>query len=397
MADDAADVAGRGVSTVARGPRPRRVALICPYSLSVPGGVQLQVLGLAHALRAAGVDARVLAPSDGPPPEPGITSLGPSTRFPSNGSIAPIASTKAAAARTLEALRTFGPDVVHLHEPLSPGANYAALVGTDLPAVGTFHAAHPGRNGWYDAFRLPLRLMVERLAVRTAVSEEAQRNVQAFGVSCEILPNGVDVERFASAEPWPAPRPAIFFVGRHEPRKGLGVLLRAFEGLDRDAVLWVAGEGPERASLRARRTPGVEWLGSVSETDKARRLRGATVACFPSIEGESFGVVLLEAMAAGTPVVAADLTGYRHVARDGIEACLVTPDDPDALRLALVRVLDDAGIRERLVTAATQRATTFSMARLADDFLERYERAIDAASSGSTGSRDTRPRARAAT
>jgi len=351
-----------------------RVALICPYSLSVEGGVQLQVLGLARALRRLGVDARVLAPSDGPPPEAGITSLGPTRGFPSNGSIAPISSSKAVAVRTLEALRAFRPDVLHLHEPLSPGANYAALIATDLPAVGTFHAAHPGRNGWYDAFRLPLRKMVERLAVRTAVSAEAQRNAEAFGKSCEILPNGVEVEVFADAVPWPAEVPSIMFVGRHERRKGVGVLLDAFAMLERDADLWLAGRGPETDELAGRATPGVTWLGRVSEEEKARRLRGATVACFPSIEGESFGIVLLEAMAAGTAVVASDLTGYRHVARADQEALLVAPGDPIALRDALRRLLDDPGTRERQVAQARRRAAEFSMTRLAEAFLERYER-----------------------
>ena len=159
-----------------------RVALTCPYSLSLYGGVQLQVLGLARVLRAQGVDARVIAPTDGPPPMAGVHSVGPTFRFPSNGSIAPITSTKAVAMRTLETLRVFEPDVLHLHEPLSPGMNHAALVGTQIPAVGTFHAAWPGRNGWYEAFRLPLRKMFDRLAIRTAVSPEAQRNIEAtFG------------------------------------------------------------------------------------------------------------------------------------------------------------------------------------------------------------------------
>ena len=219
--------------------------------------------------------------------------------------------------------------------------------------------------------------MVDRLAVRTAVSEEAQRNVEAtFGGRCEILPNGVDVPAFQAAPPWPSAVPAICFVGRHEPRKGLGVLLDAFAGLDRDAELWVAGEGPETAALQARGVPRVEWLGAISERDKARRLRGATVACFPSIEGESFGVVLLEAMAAGTAVVASDLTGYRNVARDGREAVLVTPDDPDALRDALRRVLDDAALRTRLVDAGSLRAEEYSMAHLAERALACYELAL---------------------
>jgi phosphatidyl-myo-inositol alpha-mannosyltransferase len=367
-----------------------RVALICPYSLSVDGGVQVQVLGLAAALRELGVDARVLAPTDGPPPAPGIVSLGPTHRFPSNGSIAPITAGKAAVSRTLEGLRAFRPDVVHLHEPLQPGANHTALLGTDIPAVGTFHAAHPGRNAWYDAFRKPLARMVERLAVRTAVSAEAQRNVEgAFGGVCDILPNGVDLATFTGATPWPAPRPAIVFVGRHEPRKGLGVLLDAFAGLERDADLWVAGEGPQTPELRARRVPNVEWLGRLSEIDKARRLRGATVACFPSIEGESFGIVLLEAMAAATPVVAADLMGYRHVARGGREAVLVEPDDAESLRAGLRRVLDDPGLRADLVAAGSARAAEFSMTSLAAAFLERYEQARNGGP-GASGARTPR-------
>jgi phosphatidylinositol alpha-mannosyltransferase len=380
MADDATDLAVRSVgertgAAVSAAERDAlRIALICPYSLSVEGGVQLQVLGLARALRELGVDARVLAPSDGPPPEAGITSLGPTRGFPSNGSIAPISSSKAVAARTLEALRAFRPDVLHLHEPLSPGANYAALIGTDLPAVGTFHAAHPGRNGWYDAFRLPLRKMVERLSVRTAVSAEAKRNAEAFGKSCEVLPNGVDVEAFACAEPWPTDRAAVFFVGRHERRKGVGVLLDAFAMLERQADLWLAGRGPETDELVRRRVQGVTWLGRISEHEKARRLRGATVACFPSIEGESFGVVLLEAMAAGAAIAASDLTGYRNVVRADREALLVPPGDPMALRDTLRRLLDDARARRAQVERARTRAAEFSMVRLAEAFLERYER-----------------------
>ena len=368
-------------------PRALRVALTCPYSLSVDGGVQVQVLGLASALREIGVDARVLAPTDGPPPAPGIMSLGPTHRFPSNGSIAPITVGKAAVSRTLEGLRAFRPDVVHLHEPLQPGANQTALLGTDIPAVGTFHAAHPGRNGWYDVFRKPLRLMVDRLAVRTAVSAEAQRNVEAsFGGVCDILPNGVDLGVFERADPWPAPRPAIVFVGRHEPRKGLGVLLDAFAGLERDAVLWVVGEGPQTDELAARRIANVDWLGRLSEEEKARRLSGATVACFPSTEGESFGVVLLEAMASGTAVVASDLTGYRHVARGGREAVLVTPGDAGALRAGLRRVLDEQAVWAELVTSGRDRAAEFSMASLAEAFVERYETARAAGSIPTMGS-----------
>ncbi len=245
------------------GARPLRVAIVCPYSLSVFGGVQGQVLGLAHALRRRGYETRVIAPCDGPPPERGITTVGTTRRFPSNGSIAPITSNHHTAARTLEALRSFAPHIVHIHEPLTPGPTHAALVGTDLPVVGTFHAAYgSGYNKWYEALRKPLQRMVDRLTVCTAVSPEASRDVQtAFGVDCRILFNGVEIDPYARAEAWPSPEPAIFFVGRHEPRKGLSVLLDAFAGLDRPRACGSRARGrrPKRCGVAG--CPG--WSGSV--------------------------------------------------------------------------------------------------------------------------------------
>jgi phosphatidylinositol alpha-mannosyltransferase len=356
-----------------------RVMLSCPYSLTFFGGVQGQVLGLARALRARGIDARVVAPCDGPPPEPGITTVGPSTRVPSNGSVAPIATGRAVARRTIEALRTFRPDVLHLHEPLSPGPNHAALVGTTLPAVGTFHSARTGRNGWYETFRPGLKPMMRRLAVSTAVSEDAKRQVTlTFGGECEILPNGVDVPALARGPVAPSRAPAIVFVGRHERRKGLAVLLEAFAGIERDAELWVIGDGPEQESLRARGVPRVQWLGRVTDHEKHACLRGATIACFPALEGESFGVVLLEAMAAGTAVVASDIDGYRTVSRADREALLVPPGDVDVLRVALRTLLDDPARRAQLVAEGARRADEFSMEHLAERFLPLYERAIAA-------------------
>ena len=372
-------------------PRPLRVAIVCPYSLSVFGGVQGQVLGLANALRARGCETRVIAPCDGPPPESGITTVGPTRRVPSNGSVAPITSNHLASARTLEALRGFAPDVVHLHEPLTPGPTHAALVGTDLPLVGTFHASYAGYNKWYAALRRPLQRMVDRLTICTSVSAEASRNVEAaFGVECRILFNGVEVERYATAEPWPSPEPAIFFVGRHEPRKGLSVLLDAFTGLDRPARLWVASTGPQTDALRDRAVPGVDWIGRVTELEKARRLRGATIACFPSIDGESFGVVLLEAMAAGTAVVASDLMGYRAVASTGDEARLVPPGDADALRDALRALLDDAETRSKMAGVGAARAVELSMDHLAERYETVYDDAIRLARGGTLMARPVR-------
>jgi phosphatidyl-myo-inositol alpha-mannosyltransferase len=357
---------------------PLRAMVVSPYSLSYVGGVQGQVLGLARALRTLGVDARIVAPCDGPPPEPGIATVGPSTRISSNGSIAPIASGSSVARRTLEVLRDFEPSVVHLHEPLVPGTTQAALLGADAPLVGTFHAAAAEGSPWYRAFRPPLRRWIQRLAVRTAVSEEACRLArEAFGGDYEVLPNGVEVERYAWAQPWPSDKPAILFIGRHEPRKGLEVLLDSFAGLEPgSAVLWAAGDGPETARLRARGIAGVEWLGRIDETEKARRLRGATVYCAPSLRGESFGVVLLEAMAARVAAIASDLPGYRSVARPDQEALIVPPGDVDSLRGALSKLLADEALRDRLANGGVQRADELSMRRLAERFLPVYDRAI---------------------
>src|SRR5204862_7934819 len=166
-----------------------------------------------------------------------------------------------------------------------------------------------------------------------------------------------------------------FFVGRHEPRKGLTVLLEAMQLLAADVHLWVASDGPETAELRARygHDARIEWLGRIDEREKAARLRGADVFCAPSLRGESFGVVLLEGMAAQTPIVASDLPGYRNVARAGADALLVPPGDVDALAGALAGVLETPSCAERLVASGEQRAEEFSMDNLAARYLTLYE------------------------
>ncbi|HZJ27869.1 MAG TPA: glycosyltransferase family 4 protein [Acidimicrobiia bacterium] len=354
-----------------------RIALVCPYSVSIPGGVQGQVLGLAHSLRAQGYDARVLAPADGPPPAPFVTSVGPSTKVSSNGSISPIAPGKDAARRTLEALRGFRPDVLHLHEPLVPGPPSAALLGTRIPSVGTFHMAAPRSDTFYRWFGKPASGVAKLITIRTAVSTDARRTAQEnLGGTYWVLPNGVDLEPIEQADPYPTIAPTVLFIGRHEPRKGLGVLLDAWEQLDADAVLWVASDGPETATLQARGVGRVEWIGRITDAEKARRLRAATVFCAPALHGESFGVVLLEAMAASTTVVASDIPGFRNVARPGVEAMLVAPGDPGALADVLRSVLTDPPRRDELAEAGRRRAEEFSMARLARRFIPLYEAAI---------------------
>lgn len=354
-----------------------RVVMVSPYSLSRPGGVQKQVLGLARELRRLDVDVRVLAPCDGPPPEPGVTCVGPTVEWDSNGSIAPISPGRATARRTAEAIRTIEPHLVHLHEPAVPGPCLTALIGFNGPIVATFHASGDLAHQWS---RPALRTLMNRVARRVVVSETALETARANWSDGEytVLWNGIEVERWASG-PAVAPegdRPAVLFVGRHEPRKGLSVLLDAWTGIDRDAVLWVGSDGPQTAALQKRQVAGVEWLGRLTERELEARMRGATVFCAPAIGGESFGIVLLEAMAAGTAVVASAIDGYQNVARAGAEAVLVPPGDAAALRDALRSTLDDPGLRDALVARGRARAEEFSMSRLAQRYLELYERAV---------------------
>jgi phosphatidylinositol alpha-mannosyltransferase len=350
-----------------------RIAQVCPYSLTLPGGVQGQVIGLTRVLRALGHEARVLGPCDGPPPEPWVTPLGVSIPTASNGSVAPIAPDPSAALRTIRALHDEEFDVVHLHEPLVPGPPLTALIVADAPKIATFHRA--GGSKAYRRLRPVVRWLATRLELRCAVSQEAAATAAAaLGGTYEVLFNGVDIDRFASAAPWPTEGPTILFMGRHEPRKGLAVLLEAMARLPAEARLWVASDGPQTRQLQSQYAgdPRISWLGRIDEDEKAGRLRGAHVFCAPSLGGESFGVVLLEAMAAGTPVVASDLTGYRAVARPGVDALLVPPGEEAPLAAALDRVLREAALSASLRANGTSHVAGFAMDCLAHRYLELY-------------------------
>ncbi len=364
-----------------------RVGLVCPYSLSVPGGVQGQVLGLARALRAQGHEVRILAPTDGPPPDPGVTSLGPSIQNPSNGSVAPIAPDPSVQLRAIRSMWDERFDVIHVHEPLCPGPSVTALILKSAPLVGTFHAA--GHQPAYRYLSGLARALARRLDAKVAVSPEAMALAEeAIPGGWQVLFNGVEVDRFADAEPWPTEGPTLLFVGRHEERKGLAVLLDALPSLPAGLRVWIAGEGPETEVLRRRHSGDrrIHWLGRISDAERDRRMAAASVFCAPSIRGESFGVILLEAMAAGAPVVASDLTGYRHVAGplDGSASAaeLVPPGDAGELAVAVRAILDDPARAAGLVVAGRERADHFSMRRLASEYAALYEQVSGGTRSG---------------
>lgn len=355
-----------------------RIGLVCPYSLTIPGGVQSQVLGLARALRAQGHPTRVLAPCDGPPPDSGVTPLGNSVPTAANGSMAPLAPDLPAQLRLIRAARDEDFDVINVHEPLGPGVCVTTCVVKPAPLVGTFHAA--GVSGAYKTLGPLVRRLAARLDLRCAVSADAEELASTYlGGTYERVFNGIEISMFADAEATPTDgRPTILFLGRHEERKGLDVLLAAVSELPRDVRIWVVGDGPdtERLTRQTSGDPRIEWLGRISDAEKASRLRGATVYCAPSLRGESFGVVLLEAMAAGTPIVASDLPGYRKVARPDLDAVLTPPGDPSALAQALTRVIADPAGAAGMVAAGRERAQEFSMDRLATLYLELYARVL---------------------
>ncbi len=360
--------------------------MVSPYALTRHGGAQGQAIGLAAALRRLGHSVTVLGPADRGVSVPEETGehvvIGGVVCINRNGSVVPLTLSPSAPWRVVRAVSRGGFDVVHVHEPLAPIASWGLALHSPVPMVATYH--RDGVDPWVRRLR-PLAAHVgRRMRVRVAVSEAARRTALAGGGGeFEVLFNGVDVERYSSAQPVrdEQGRPTVLFVGRHEERKGLATLLDAFEMVERPAVLWVAGEGPGTEVQRRRHPESdrVKWLGGVSDADKAARLAGADVLCAPSRHGESFGVVLLEGMAAGCAVVASDIEGYREAA--GGRASLVPPGDAVALAralgVALADVVEGSGLSSvEARKAALVHAQGWSMDVLAEKYVDVYERAL---------------------
>lgn len=332
------------------------------------------MLSLGRTLRRRGHEVRVLAPCDGPPPELFVTPVGKSIPTASNGSVAPIAPDPSAQLRTIRALWDEEFDVVHLHEPFAPGPTITTAMLKPAPLVGTFHAA--GEQPAYRRLRRLARWGARRIDVPVAVSDDAVEMIRdIFDGEIRVLFNGIEAARFRDAEPWPTEGPTILFLGRHEERKGLEILLRALADLPEDVRVWVAGVGPQTDELKKRYPdPRVEWLGRIEDDERDRRMRGASLFCAPSLGGESFGIILLEAMAAGTPVVASSIPGYAKVATTarGPAAHLVEPGTPSGLARAIDDVLTDPGLRETLISRGLERSDEFDLERLCDTYLDIY-------------------------
>jgi phosphatidylinositol alpha-mannosyltransferase len=360
-----------------------RVAIVCPYAWDRPGGVQSHIRSLGAQLGTLDHAVLIVAPHSGESGRAeGVALVGRAVPVPANGSIASLAFGPFAAAGVKKTLEGFAPDVVHLHEPLIPSLSLLALISASAPCVGTFHAAAERSLG-YRLGKPVLKLAANKLAVRTAVSDAARALVQRYlPGEYHLTPNGVDAARFAGAEPADlGPGKKVLFLGRLERRKGLEVLLQAMTRLrDLDVELVVAGSGPEEKSLRSlaeRLLVPARFLGRVSEQQKAALFQRADVYCAPGLGGESFGIVLIEAMAAGTPVVCSDLPGFRAVAAGS--AVLVSPGDAGLIADALKRVLGDASLAERMGKAGVRTAQGFDWPRLVGNVEALYERAVEEA------------------
>jgi phosphatidylinositol alpha-mannosyltransferase len=366
-----------------------KVGIVCPYSLDVPGGVQAHVVDLGRALRRLGHEVDVLAPADEDSDVPDfVTPAGKALGIPYNGSVARLSFGPRSFAKVRRWIREHEFDVLHLHEPTAPSLAMLALMVADGPIVATFHTSTP-RSRALSAFQLVLQPFLEKITARIAVSALARRvQVQHLGGDAVEIPNGVDVDFFAGAEPLPEyPRAGgtVGFVGRFtEPRKGMPVLLGALRRLlpdFPDLRLLVVGRGEEsdlREAAWRDLSDHLVLLGQADDRTKAQALRSMDVYCAPNTGGESFGIILTEAMAAGTAVVASDIDAFRRVLDDGKAGVLFPVNDEAALAESIRDLLTDAPRRADLAEAAQRRVAAFDWSVVANQVLLVYETAIAA-------------------
>ena len=377
-----------------------RVGLVSPYSWTVPGGVNHHIEHLADELEERGHETWTIAPVGAvTPARRSVDSrrramaerfipMGSAMPVPSNGSRAYVWVSPKIFGRMDRAVRYGRFDVLHVHEPCTPWVAGAAVLMATCPVVGTFHAALE-KSALYDNLKFLADPVMRRIDVRIAVSEAARAFPESrYPGEYRIIPNGVPVEQYAPAVGAPKVSGRILFVGRAERRKGLGVLLQAFTLLRRrapQATLVVAGATRRQVLETDRNGPGiavdlsgVEALGWVDDEEKVAQMAAAEIVCAPSLAAESFGIVLAEAMAAGVPVVASDLPGYRAVLRDGRAGRLTPPGDPVALADALYDLLQDEEERRRLTAAGSAAAAELSWSRITGSIIEAYEDALAA-------------------
>ena len=362
-----------------------RVGIVCPYTWDVPGGVQAHVRDLADSLLALGHEVSVLTPVDDPDEAdlPAyVVPAGRAVPVPYNGSVARLAFGPLSLARTRRWLRDGHFDVLHLHEPTVPSLSMLACFAASGPMVATFHTA-TAKSRALQVFGSVLQPGLEKITGRIAVSPAARRVVvEHLGGDAVLIPNGVSVRRFAGAKALPAQPdvPTVAFLGRiDEPRKGLAVLLEALPELVElvpDVRLLVAGPGDVdevRETVPASLRGHVDLLGMISAADLPRLYASGDVYCAPNTHGESFGIVLIEALATGTPVVASDLEAFRRVLEDGRAGVLVPVADPASLAVALAGLLSDPARRAELTRVGREVVEQYDWSTVTARIVEVYE------------------------
>jgi len=365
-----------------------RIGLVCPYSLDVPGGAQNHVRDLAEALLARGHDVSVLAPAEPDADLPGyVVAAGRAVPVPYNGSVSRVAFGPVTAARVRRWLAAGRFEVVHVHEPATPSVSLLTLWACTDPMVGTFHTSNP-RSRMMSAASAILLPALEKLAARIAVSEDARATlVQHLGGEPVIIPNGVYVSRYADARPDPAltgSGRSVVFLGRmDESRKGLPIFLRAVPAVLRahaDVIAVVAGKGDaadaaELVPLDLRHR--VHFAGMIDDRQKLQLLAGADVYVAPNTGGESFGIVLIEAMAAGAAVVASDIGAFRRVLADGANGQLFRTGDPEALATTVNDLLADDARRAALARVGQEASRAYDWSILVERVLAVYALVLD--------------------
>ncbi|MGW5237924.1 glycosyltransferase family 4 protein [Monashia sp. NPDC004114] len=367
-----------------------RIGIVCPYSFDVPGGVQFHVRDLAEYLISVGHEVSVYAPADSDTAlPPYVTSAGRATAVRYNGSVARLNFGPVTAAKVGRWVDAGGFDVLHLHEPVTPSVSVLALLAAEGPIVATFHTSMLRSRTMQTAYPI-VRPHLEKIAGRIAVSEDARRTVTTHvGGDAVVIPNGVYVDRFATAPrraEWigTPTSPTVAFLGRMgEPRKGLPVLAQALPAaLDSIPGLRVLVAGPgDPAEITEGWPPEVvaacEFLGAVSDADKASLLASVDVYVAPNTGGESFGIILIEAMSAGACVLASDLPAFSRVLDGGSAGALFGNEQPDDLARVLVDLLRDPRRRRELAQAGSRRARMFDWPVVADQIIAVYETVIE--------------------
>lgn len=369
-----------------------KIAAVTPYDLAVPGGVNRQVLLLSQRLRQCGHAVDIFGPASagGDALPAGVTVIGRAVRLPFGNTDTRISFSPWTGSQVRSVLEAGQYDVVHLHEPLTPMVPLQFLGNSESLNVGTFHGATRIGRQLYRLLMPVLQPWARRLHVCVAASPTALAHVERYlDGPWTVVPNGVDVERFTL----PAPpltdlldgRHNLLFVGRQERRKGLNILLRAYARIRRErsdtrlVVVGPPGSLGERYRRWVRRQgwDDVVFTGTVSDEDLPRYYQAASLFCLPAIGEESFGIVLVEAMAAGVPIVASDIPGFRHVLRSGREGLMTPPGDPDSLAEAILTLLADEGERAAMGERGRRRAAEFRIEATAERMLDLYDQYRD--------------------